>query len=433
VARTLAARGHRVDVFTRRDNAALAREVALCRRNAALAREVALCRRARVIHVPAGPASFIPKEAMFDHMPAFARETERFAARAAYDLVHANFFMSGMVARHLQRRLDLPFVMTFHALGLVRRLHQKEADGFPLARISEERAIVRDADAIIAECPQDWQDLARLYDAPQARLTMVPCGFDREEFSPMPRALARAQLGLAQDEFIVLQLGRLVPRKGIDNVIRAVSAARSLMPAKAKMRLLVVGGDGPVPDEARTPEIARLRRIAAQCGLASAVTFTGHRQRAELRRYYAASDVFVTTPWYEPFGITPLEAMACNIPVVASRVGGLQYSVADGATGYLVPANEPLALARRLVELQQNPVLAAALGFAGGRRAQAMFTWDRVVDNLLDVYASVCRPRAVSPRGRAQDAGLHAERGFDRRGGAPRHLDASGGLNDHAR
>src|SRR5512138_2887876 len=148
VARILAARGHRVDVFTRRDAASAPTEVVLAP-------------RLRVIHVAAGPACFIPKEAMFEHMPAFARATERIAAGASYDLVHANFFMSGMVARHLQRRLGLPFVMTFHALGLVRRLHQQDADTFLIARIEVERSIVRDADAIIAECPQDWDDLAR--------------------------------------------------------------------------------------------------------------------------------------------------------------------------------------------------------------------------------------------------------------------------------
>jgi D-inositol-3-phosphate glycosyltransferase len=411
VARKLAARGHRVDVFTRRDDAA-APEV------------VQLAPRARVIHVTAGPACFIPKEAMFEHMPAFARATERIAATAGYDVVHANFFMSGMVARHLRRRLGLPFVMTFHALGLVRRLHQKEADAFPLARIDVERAIVRDADTIIAECPQDWADLTRLYGAPESRLTMVPCGFDSAEFSPMPRGRAREQLGLPPDEFIVLQLGRLVPRKGIDNVIRAGGIARGLLPAGAKLRLLVVGGDGPVPDEARTPEIRRLRRVAEESGVADQVTFTGHRQRAELRRYYAASDVFATTPWYEPFGITPLEAMACNIPVLASRVGGLQYSVADGATGFLVPPQDPEALAQRIVELQQNPVLAAALGYAGGRRAQAMFTWDRVVDSLLDIYMAVRRPVAPARRGPREAFVVGA--GHDRRAATAQAIGVKG-------
>ncbi len=412
VARILAARGHRVDVFTRRDAASAPTEVVLAP-------------RLRVIHVAAGPACFIPKEAMFEHMPAFARATERIAAGASYDLVHANFFMSGMVARHLQRRLGLPFVMTFHALGLVRRLHQQDADTFPIARIEVERSIVRDADAIIAECPQDWDDLARLYGAPEDRLTMVPCGFDSGEFSPMPRARAREQLGLPQDEFIVLQLGRLVPRKGIDNVIRAIALARDLLPRTARLRLLVVGGDGPVPDETKTPEIGRLRRIAMECGVSGQVTFTGHRQRAELRCHYAASDVFATTPWYEPFGITPLEAMACNIPVLASRVGGLKYSVADGATGFLVPPRDPQALAWRIAELQQNPVLSAALGYAGGRRARAMFTWDRVVDSLLDVYAAVRQPRPGARRG-ARETVLVAGRALERRGIGERAIAAKG-------
>ena len=384
VARNLARRGHAVDVFTRRDAAELPPQVPLCP-------------GARVIHIPAGPPCFIRKESLFEHMPEFMDESERFMrAGPAYDLVHANFFMSGMVAQYLRRRLGLPFVITFHALGLVRREHQKEADAFPAARIDIERSIVRGADAIVAECPQDWHDLTRLYDAPESRVTMVPCGFDRKEFSPMPRDEARAGLGLADDDFVVLQLGRLVPRKGIDNVIRALACARARAP-QAKLRLLVVGGDGPVPDDSHTPEIARLRRVALAHGVRSHVRFVGHRQRKELRRYYAAADVFVTTPWYEPFGITPLEAMACRIPVIASEVGGLQYSVAHGETGYLVPPHDPHALAERILQLQRDPRLAAAMGQAGMRRVNALFTWERVVQGLLEVYASVRRPATAPP------------------------------------
>jgi glycosyltransferase involved in cell wall biosynthesis len=163
---------------------------------------------------------------------------------------------------------------------------------------------------------------------------------------------------LADDEFIVLQLGRMVPRKGVDNVIRAIAQLDPAVPA----RLLVVGGESAEPDERATPEIGRLRRVARECGVGDKVTFLGHRQRDELRAYYAACDVFVTTPWYEPFGITPLEAMACGRPVIGSTVGGIQYSVVHGVTGFLVPPHDPAALAAGLATLHGNPALANARG-----------------------------------------------------------------------
>ena len=108
-----------------------------------------------------------------------------------------------------------------------------------------------------------------------------------------------------------------------------------------------------------------------------------------------------------------------------SRVGGLQYSVADGATGFLVPPRHPQALAQRIAELQQNPVLAAALGYAGGRRARAMFTWDRVVDSLLDVYASVRRPRPGLRRS-ARETALAAGRALERRSAVEHAIAAKG-------
>lgn len=384
VARKLAARGHHVDVFTRRD----AEDQAMV---------TPLCHGARVIHVSAGPARFVRKEELLPCMPAFAASCEMLLRNTRpYDLAHANFFMSGMVAQRLKQSLQLPFVVTFHALGLVRLQHQREADTFPPSRIDIERRCVREADAIIAECPQDADDLQRLYGAAAHKLSMVPCGFDRDEFSPMDRASARAALGLDSEDYLVLQLGRLVPRKGVDNVIRALAHAKQMLPAGARLKLMVVGGDSREPDEALTPEIARLRQVAESAGVAADVVFTGHRQRHELRSYYAAADVFVTTPWYEPFGITPLEAMACGVPVIASDVGGLRYTVVDGVTGFLVPPHDPAALAQRIASLHGNAALAQKLGHAGRQRVDSMFTWDCVADGLLEVYRSVQRAPVAS-------------------------------------
>ncbi|MGE5116661.1 MAG: glycosyltransferase family 4 protein [Betaproteobacteria bacterium] len=385
VARALARAGHHVDVFTRRDEGALPPVVDVRP-------------GVRVMHIPAGPPRFVPKEQLLPHMGEFTHAAQRlFAASVPYDAIHANFFMSGLVGLRLQERFGVPLVMTFHALGLVRREYQGAADAFPAARIDIERRIVRQADSLIAECPQDKSDLMRLYGASAARIAVVPCGVDREEFAPGERAPARRRLGLADDEFVVLQLGRLVPRKGIDNVIRAVARLDRALNA----RLLVVGGDAPEPDERATPEIGRLRAIAAQCGIADRVSFTGQRQRHQLRDCYLAADVFVTTPWYEPFGITPLEAMACGTPVIGSAVGGIKHSVLDGVTGFLVPPEDPPALAERLVQLHASPLLRQAMGHAGVRRVRSLFTWDRIATELACIYQAVRRPLfAAAPAGR---------------------------------
>jgi D-inositol-3-phosphate glycosyltransferase len=369
VARCLVRQGHEVDVFTRRDDSDLPTVV-----------DVAP--KLRVVHVHAGPASFVPKEQLLGHMGQFALFCEAWMRTVpAYDLIHANFFMSGWVGLRLKETFGLPLVTTFHALGRVRQEHQKEADAFPLERIDIERAVSAGSDRIVAECPQDRLDLMRLYQADPSRLAMVPCGFDAEEFTPLPRAEARRRLGIPGDEFMVLQVGRMVPRKGVETVVRAMAC-----PPCADMRLHVVGGECEVPDPWRTPEIGRLQQVARDCGVANRVQFAGCKPREELRHWYAAADVFVTVPWYEPFGITPLEAMACARPVVGSAVGGVQYTVEHGRTGLLVPPKDPAALAAALAELRDDPARAEAMGVAGRKRACSAFTWEGVALRLASVF-----------------------------------------------
>jgi D-inositol-3-phosphate glycosyltransferase len=375
LARELARSGYLVDIFTRRD--------AIGQRQL-----VQWGDNIRVIHVPAGPAHFVPKEQMLPYMDAFARFVTRFARRQGepYDIVHANFFMSGMVARHLKQVLGIPFVITFHALGHVRRLAQGDADAFPPARLQIEAALMREADRIIAECPQDRQDMEQLYGAQPERIALVPCGFDPRELWPLPTQLARAKLGLQQEKFIVLQLGRMVPRKGVDNVIRSLALLRSRHDIDAQ--LLVVGGEPDQHADASTPEGARLRALAAGLGVAAHVLFTGRKERAELRYYYGAADAFVTTPWYEPFGITPVEAMACARPVIGADVGGIKSTVIDGETGFLVPARDPQAVARRLAVLHDNPAMARVMGDRGLRRAYRHFTWRTVAEQAVAIYTA---------------------------------------------
>ncbi|PCC67152.1 phosphoheptose isomerase [Nannocystis exedens] len=393
VARHLGRLGHRVDVFTRRDSPTLPRVVELAD-------------GVRVIPVDAGPPAPLAKESLLPLMPAFTRVVAAHAVRERYDLAHANFFMSGLVAAELKRELGVPFAVTFHALGKVRRQHQGQADGFPDERFAIEERIVREADVIVAECPQDELDLMTLYSADPEKLVMVPCGFDPGEFWPGGRAEARAALGLGDGDRVILQLGRMVPRKGVDNVVRALAR----LPGDMRARLVVVGGESRRPDPALTPEIGRLMAVARDEGVADRVTFVGSRARGELRDYYVAADVFVSTPWYEPFGITPLEAMACGVPVIGANVGGIAHTVAHGETGYLVPPNDPDALAEKLALVLSQPRLARRLAQLGLQRVHAMFTWEKVAARLAVAFtAATGRRPAAAPTA----AVATVDRGFD--------------------
>lgn len=372
VARQLAQLGYQVDIFTRADSPDQPDIVPWLP-------------SINIVHVPVGPRCFVPKEKLLPYMKEFARFVVRHARQEAipYDIVHANFFMSGVVAQHVYRALGIPFVITFHALGLVRRRAQGQADGFPDTRFAIERHLMQDAQRIIAECPQDSLDMETLYNASRQKIDIVPCGFDPEEF-PEPGIDARQHLGFQQNDFILLQLGRMVPRKGVDNVISALAILQKRHGIPAK--LIVVGGNSATPDPVATPELGRLYALANALGVAKDITFTGQRSREQLRFYYSAADVFCTTPWYEPFGITPVEAMACGVPVVGSAVGGIQTTVVDGKTGYLVPPEDPGALAERLAFLHHHPYLAHGLGQAGRERAYRHFTWQSVASQIAGVY-----------------------------------------------
>jgi glycosyltransferase involved in cell wall biosynthesis len=290
--------------------------------------------------------------------------------------------------------LGIPFVITFHALGKIRRLYQGAADGFPDVRFAVEEMIMRTADRIVAECPQDKEDLMIHYYAQEEKIRMIPCGFDSAEFYPMDKGKCAERLGFDPDERIILQLGRMVPRKGVDNVVRAT--ARFLRKRDQPVRLVIVGGESETACPVATPEIARLRAIAEEERISDRVSFAGRKRREELRYYYNAADLFVSTPWYEPFGITPLEAMACGIPVIGANVGGIKYSVEHDRTGFLVPVNDPEILAERMWEILCNPPLQRSFKARAIQRANQLFTWESVAREVSALYQEMTADKVVA-------------------------------------
>jgi type III pantothenate kinase len=381
LARGVARRGAEVVVHTRRDDPTLPARLELAP-------------GVVVHHVDAGPPEPVPKDELLPYMDAFAEELARAWRRDRPDLVHAHFWMSGYASLRAARHFGLPVVQTFHALGVVKRRYQGEKDTSPPERFGIERELVRRADEILATCTDEVFELVRL-GAQRPKLTVVPCGVDLGLFAPAgprePRRRGRQRL---------LCVGRLVERKGIGNVIEALAA----LPAA---ELVVVGGP-PRAELGGDHEAQRLRRIADDVGVSDRVELRGRVERADLPPLLRSADLVVSAPWYEPFGIVPLEAMACGVPVVASAVGGMIDTVVDGVTGVHVAPRDPDRLAGALRALLDDPARRAAYGRAGVRRARRLYDWQRVANATLDTYERVLHRRIpAQPSRRLPSADEH--------------------------
>ena len=377
LAAALARSGHEVTVYTRRDDPGLAGAVQLTD-------------GLTVEHVPAGPATVLPKDQIARYMPAFADWLALRWELDRPDVVHAHFWMSGFAAIRAAARSGLPVVQTFHALGSIKRRYQASADTSPPHRIKTEAAIGRRAHAIIATCTDEVRELAA-YGVSPRRIYVVPCGVDAGMFRPR-LAAARTQAagwpGPVSGARVVA-LGRLVPRKGVDTVIAAVAEVPGVQ--------LVVAGGPEASSLDSDPEVRRLTAAAAAAGVADRVVFTGRVRHEDVPALLRSADVVVCDPWYEPFGIVPLEAMACGCAVIASAVGGHLDTVQDGVTGLLVPPRDPAALADRIRLLLASPRLRSALGSAGLSQVRTRYSWDTVAAETAAVYDRVRRPQPALP------------------------------------
>ncbi len=373
VAYSLANMGYMVDIFTRRESGDIA-EIVDFQENV------------RVIHIGAGPDHPIPKEELFVYMETFSAHVIRFieAEQVKYELVHAHFWLSGMVAMDIKMKLGIPFVITFHALGAVRRFHQGTADKFPQQREKIEQEIIRQAEKVIAECPNDMKDLLAYYQTPQDKIEIIPCGYNPKDFYPIEKAHALQVLGLCPEYRYILQLGRIVPRKGIDNVIEGFAL---LHEEHNDLRLLVVGGN--LADLHRDSEMKRLHQLCMDYAIQDKVIFVGHQGRETLKYFYSASDIFITTPWYEPFGITPLEAMACGTPVIGAEVGGIPFTVRHYDTGLLVPPHHPNRVANSIKLLLADKQKLKSMSRKAIKHVQSNFTWQKVSEQIHRLYVQV--------------------------------------------
>ncbi len=369
VSARLARDGASVDVFTRREHVETPAVVEFAP-------------GARLIQIEAGAVAPLHKHELIALTSEFARGVAAFAASEGvrYDVLHSHYWLSGVAGEELAADWDVPHLGMFHTLGEI-KLRARASEHEPAERLAGERRLVQSLDKVVAATEYERRLLRQIYRVPAAQIEVIPLGVDPERFAPGSREEARLALGMPVGERVILAVGRVEPLKGLDILIRAFGELTD----RSGVRLVIVGGD-----ESARPEFDRLEAIADEVGVRDAVTFTGAVEHHLLPDYYRAADVVVMPSFAESFGLVAVEAMACGVPVVASRVGGLASTVADGRTGYLVPWRCPEPFAEKIELLLRNEPLRDALGAAGVERMRD-YSWDAVAGELAALYTSVIR------------------------------------------
>ena len=372
--RHLAEAGWEVDVFTRRD-----------RIDAPDVEELAP--GARLFHVDAGPPVGLPPIEIAAHVSEFTSGVERIAARyEPYDLIHSHYWVAGLSGIELSRQWQVPHAVMFHTLGAVKEVFQQPEPPF---RIAGERRVVACADAIIGATSHERAFLIGQYQADASRVQVAPCGIDLEMFHPAGVEESRRRLAASVPELGVeggpgiLFVGRLEQSKGADLLVRALPLIQSRPCAK----LWIVGGD-----ERDEVERARLRALAADCGVGQRVRFVNAVDRMQLPDLYRAAAVCVVPSAYESFGLVAVEAMASGTPVVATRVGGLASTITHGKTGLLVGNRQPEGFASALDRLLGDGALRQRMG-AAATAEMSVYSWRNVTRSILDLYEGLLDER----------------------------------------
>jgi D-inositol-3-phosphate glycosyltransferase len=380
LSRELGRRGLAVDCFTRSQNPDIPR---ISHR---------LGPHGRVIHLPAGPEEPYDKNRVVDHLPQFADGILDFARREGlrYDVIHSHYWLSGLAASRLRRTWGTPIVQMFHTLGQMKNSVANGPEEWePEQRIEGEAEVMALADRLVAATPLERAQMVWLYGAEAAKIAIVPCGVDLGLFRPIPPEEAKQTLGLPLSRRIILFVGRIEPLKGIDTLLRAMASVVPELPDwQENLSVVIIGGAPGVGADKVSAELARLERLRAELGIEELVTFQGAKDQDTLVYYYSAAEMLVMPSHYESFGMVALEAMACGTPVVASKVGGLAFSVQDGQTGFLVPDRDAEALAAKIRLLLRNDELRRQLGRQAAHWA-GRYGWPAVANEIIDLYEAV--------------------------------------------
>jgi len=337
----------------------------------------------RTIRLTAGPEKFISRDEVFGYLPEFVEQMQAFQQKEGfhYPLIHTNYWLSSWVGMELKKRQPMKQVHTYHSLGAVKYRAISNLPAIASTRLATEKRCLETVDRVVATSPQEQEHMRSLVST-QGAIDIIPCGTDIERLGAIDRQAARQQLNIPADAKVVLYVGRFDRRKGIETLVRAIG--KSGLRGNTDLRLIIAGGYR--PGESDGIERDRIQGIVQELGIDALTTFPGRLTEADLPIYYAAANVCVVPSHYEPFGLVAIEAMACRTPVVASKVGGLQFTVIPEVTGLLVPPQDETAFADAIDRILSNPAWGDHLGQMARQRVEIALSWDSVAARLSCLY-----------------------------------------------
>lgn len=370
VGEALADLGWQVDMFTRRTNEEQAKVV----------EHRSNC---RTIRLNAGPKTFIKRQQIYQNLPEFVTAFLEFQSRqeSIYPLIHTNYWLSAWVGMELKKLQASKLLHTYHSLGAVKYKAIKNIPEISRTRLEIEKQCLETADMVVATSPQEEEHMRSLV-SQHGNITVIPCGTDIERFGSVSRNESRNKLNIEPDAKVVLYVGRFDRRKGIETLVRAMSCNE--VRRHRDLKLIIVGGSTPGRKDGKERE--RIEGLVEELELAKITTFAGRIEHTDLAYYYAAADVCVVPSHYEPFGLVAIEAMACQTPVIASKVGGLKFTVIDELTGLLVPPQDERAFAGAIDRVLSYPAWSRQLEKDARKRVESMFSWNGVARQLEQQY-----------------------------------------------
>jgi mannosylfructose-phosphate synthase len=346
------------------------------------------CPDVRVIRIPAGPEDFIAKEEIYDVLPELAKNMIKVINEnnLKYDLFHGHYVDAGIVTIDVAKAFDKPAFFTTHSIGAWKR---EKMGGNPDAmeekykfkhRISEELRIFKTVTALTVTTELQKEKIEQLYGFTSDKIVVISPGVNIHTFQPLLPGEEKIDTDLP--EHYIFCLSRIDANKGHDFLLKAFDIVRK----EISDIDLVIGGGSPQPQKTELEVFATIRKIIDERKIQDKVHLVGYIPDEKLVASYQNALLFALPSIFEPFGMTALEAMACNVPVIASKYGGIRNVIQSGKNGLLVDPKNSEEFARAMITILNDKKMAARLGQEGCKTIHKHFSWEVIAEKHIAFY-----------------------------------------------